>query len=88
TDLPNRALFMNRLTVSFRRANRQFDNHFAVFYLDFDRFKLVNDSFGHHVGDELLVQISNRLKAVLRGSDTVARLGGDEFAMLIEEIKD
>ena len=86
TGLPNRVLFLDRLQTAFRRAKRHFDNHFAVFYLDFDRFKLVNDSFGHQVGDELLQKIAGRLKTILRASDTVARLGGDEFTMLVEEI--
>lgn len=86
TGLPNRVLFLDRLQVAFRRAKRKFDNHFAVLYLDFDRFKLVNDSFGHQVGDELLLKISVRLKSILRNSDTVARLGGDEFTMLVEDI--
>lgn len=88
TDLPNRVLFLDRLDVAFKRAKRHFDNHFAVLYLDFDRFKLINDSFGHLVGDKLLIEISHRLKTILRTSDTVARLGGDEFTMLVEEITD
>lgn len=86
TALPNRILFLDRLQVAFRRAHRGFDSKFAVCYLDFDRFKLVNDSFGHTVGDQLLVEFAERIKLALRGSDTVARLGGDEFAVLIEEI--
>lgn len=86
TDLPNRALFLDRLDTAFRRAKRHFDSHFAVLYLDFDRFKLVNDSYGHLVGDQLLIEISERLKKILRASDTVARIGGDEFAMLVEDI--
>lgn len=86
TGLPNRVLFMDRLGFAFRRAKRNFDKSFAVLYLDFDRFKLVNDSLGHIVGDKLLVEISRRLESVLRASDTIARLGGDEFAMLVEDI--
>jgi diguanylate cyclase (GGDEF)-like protein/PAS domain S-box-containing protein len=86
TDLPNRVLFLDRLDVAFKRAKRNFNNQFAVLYLDFDRFKLVNDSFGHLIGDKLLIEISKRLKKILRASDTVARLGGDEFTMLVEEI--
>ncbi|MGI8468161.1 MAG: putative bifunctional diguanylate cyclase/phosphodiesterase [Pyrinomonadaceae bacterium] len=86
TGLPNRVLFLDRLQFAFRRAKRRFDNNFAVLYMDFDRFKLVNDSYGHHVGDELLLKIAKRLKATLRTTDTVARLGGDEFTMLVEEI--
>ena len=86
TGLPNRVLFLDRLQVAFRRSKRKFDHHFAVLYMDFDRFKLVNDSYGHQVGDELLLKISERLKSILRNSDTVARLGGDEFTMLVEDI--
>ncbi len=86
TGLPNRILFLDRLQVAFRRARRKFDNNFAVLYMDFDRFKLVNDSYGHQVGDELLLKITDRLQAVLRSSDTVARLGGDEFTMLVEDV--
>lgn len=86
TGLPNRMLFVDRLQVAFRRAQRGFNINFAVCYLDFDRFKLVNDSYGHAAGDKLLVEMAARLKSLLRTSDTVARLGGDEFAVLIEEI--
>ena len=86
TELPNRVLFLDRLQTAFRRAKRHFNYHFAVLYMDFDRFKLVNDSYGHQVGDELLQKIAERLKTILRASDTVARLGGDEFTMLVEEI--
>lgn len=86
TGLPNRTLFLDRLQVAFSRANRNFKSNFAVLYLDFDRFKLVNDNFGHLVGDKLLIEISRRLSSAMRASDTIARLGGDEFTMLIEEI--
>lgn len=86
TGLPNRALFLDRLEFAFKRANRNFNIQFAVLYLDFDRFKLINDSFGHLVGDTFLLEISKRLQKVLRACDTVARLGGDEFAVLVEEI--
>lgn len=88
TGLPNRVLFLDRLNVAFKRAKRHFESNFAVLYFDFDRFKLVNDSFGHLVGDELLIAIAGRLRSLLRSSDTVARLGGDEFVMLVEEISD
>ena len=86
TGLPNRVLFLDRLQSAFNRAKRNFNNQFAVLYLDFDRFKLVNDSFGHLVGDQLLLEIAARLQKILRASDTIARLGGDEFTMLVEEI--
>lgn len=86
TGLPNRMLFVDRLQVAFRRAQRGFNINFAVCYLDFDQFKLVNDSLGHIAGDKLLVEIAGRLKDTLSVSDTIARLGGDEFAILVEEI--
>lgn len=86
TGLPNRVLFLDRLQSAFNRARRHFNSQFAVLYLDLDRFKLVNDSFGHLIGDQLLLEIAGRLKKILRASDTVARLGGDEFTMLVEEI--
>jgi diguanylate cyclase (GGDEF)-like protein/PAS domain S-box-containing protein len=85
TGLPNRALFMDRLNQTLSRAQRQSQANFAVLFLDFDRFKVVNDSLGHAIGDKLLLQISERLRAAMRASDSVARLGGDEFVMLIEE---
>ncbi|MCC6208829.1 MAG: PAS domain S-box protein, partial [Gammaproteobacteria bacterium] len=85
TQLPNRLLLLSRLEHSIdtaRRNNRQF----ALLMLDLDRFKDVNDSFGHPAGDELLQQVAEHLAKKLRGSDTVARLGGDEFALLLENI--
>jgi PAS domain S-box-containing protein len=82
TDLPNRALFTERLgrALSGRRAG---DGRAAVLYVDLDGFKSVNDSAGHQIGDDLLVQAARRLQEVLRSGDTAARLGGDEFAVLI-----
>lgn len=88
TGLPNRTLFLERLQVAFRHAQRATDVGFAVCYLDFDRFKLVNDSFGHSIGDRLLVEVANRLRSLVPNGDTIARLGGDEFAILIENISD
>ena len=88
TGLPNRVLFIDRVQVAFRRAQRGFDVNFAVCYIDFDRFKFVNDTFGHIIGDKLVVQIAERIKSVLRPTDTIARLGGDEFAILVEDIRD
>lgn len=87
TGLPNRALFMDRLNLAFQRAKRHFDTRFAVLYLDFDRFKLINDTLGHICGDQLLIKVSRRIEEALRASDTIARLGGDEFALLIEDVK-
>ncbi|MDO8478900.1 MAG: EAL domain-containing protein [Candidatus Rokubacteria bacterium] len=87
TGLPNRALFMDRLTHGLTRARRRHE-HLAVLFLDLDRFKVVNDTLGHAVGDQLLVEVSNRLSASLRPGDTVARLGGDEFGLLLEDVAD
>jgi diguanylate cyclase (GGDEF)-like protein/PAS domain S-box-containing protein len=88
TGLPNRALFMDRLRQSMDRSRREPERLTAVLFLDLDRFKLVNDSLGHLVGDELLVQISGCLASALRPSDTIARVGGDEFAILLEGGRD
>jgi len=87
TGLPNRALFMDRLKNAVERAKRHKDYLFAVLFLDLDRFKVVNDSLGHMVGDQLLVSIARGLEARLRPIDTVARLGGDEFAILLDGIE-
>ncbi|MBW4489274.1 MAG: EAL domain-containing protein [Trichocoleus desertorum ATA4-8-CV12] len=86
TDLPNRALFMERLVQALRQAKAEADDQFAVLFLDCDRFKVVNDSLGHLVGDELLVAIARRLEQCLRPHHTLARLGGDEFAILLTNI--
>lgn len=85
TDLPNRALFTDRLEQALRRTARR-PRLVAVLFIDLDRFKVINDSLGHSVGDALLVRIGERLKRTIRQGDTVARLGGDEFAILLEEI--
>lgn len=87
TDLPNRALFIDHLALALARAERHRQETFAVLLLDFDRFKVINDSLGHTVGDQLLVAIARRLEKQLRRVDTVARLGGDEFTILLEDIK-
>lgn len=87
TGLPNRALFMNRLGQTVDLAKRNQDYLFAVLFLDLDRFKVINDTLGHKVGDQLLIEISRRLEICIRSCDTVARLGGDEFVILLEDIK-
>ena len=86
TGLPNRVLFLDHLTQSVERAKRRKHVPFAVLFLDFDRFKLINDSMGHMVGDRLLIEIARRLQASVRPGDTVARLGGDEFTILLDDL--
>jgi diguanylate cyclase (GGDEF)-like protein/PAS domain S-box-containing protein len=88
TNLPNRALFMDRLSQTIKRTTRKSRNLFSVLLIDIDRFKVINDSLGHAAGDQLLIKISNSLVECLRPSDTIARLGGDEFAILLEEVND
>jgi Amt family ammonium transporter len=85
TDIPNRALLMERLSRSLERSKRRNDYHFAVLMIDLDNFKSVNDSIGHLAGDKFLIQFSDEIKQCIRSTDTIARMGGDEFAVLIEE---
>ncbi len=85
TGLPNRTLFMDRLGQGLQRLRRR-ESRAAILFLDIDRFKLVNESLGHEVGDELLAAAAPRLKHTLRASDTVARFGADEFGILLEDI--
>ncbi len=85
TSLPNRPLFEDRLQHALVRAKRSQDG-IAVLFLDLDNFKLINDSFGHKAGDQLLIAVGQRLEACLRNDDTLARLGGDEFTILLENI--
>ncbi|PCJ47862.1 MAG: hypothetical protein COA74_10530 [Gammaproteobacteria bacterium] len=85
THLPNRALFLDRLGQAIDKVKRESTAHFAVLFLDLDRFKIINDSLGHHIGDLLLKEISKRLLDCIRPGDTVARLGGDEFAILLQD---
>ena len=87
TGLPNRVLFIERLQQALLRSKRYDDYSFAVLFLDLDRFKVVNDSLGHMLGDQLLIAIARKLVVCLRPGDTVARLGGDEFTILLENIK-
>lgn len=88
TGLPDRALFLDRLDQFIKRTARNERYLFAVLFLDLDRFKNVNDSLGHMMGDQLLVSTARKLEACLRSGDTVARLGGDEFAILLDDIND
>lgn len=85
TDLPNRNLFLDRLQQSLNRA-RWHDRLVAVMFMDLDRFKIINDTLGHNVGDQLLLQLSQRLAKTVRDGDTIARFGGDEFAILLDDI--
>ena len=88
TGLSNRSLFMDRLERAFSRLERHPDALFAVLFLDFDRFKNINDSLGHLAGDQLLQAIAQRLRETLRPGDTISRFGGDEFALLLEDVQD
>ena len=87
TGLPNRALYMERLDRSLEYAKRRDNYLFAVIFLDLDDFKIINDSLGHIVGDQLLTAIARRLESAIRTVDTVARLGGDEFVILLDDIE-
>lgn len=84
TGLPNRKMFMARLSAALKTAGKNRNHKISVLFIDLDRFKYVNDSLGHLIGDELLIGIANRLRDCLRPSDIVARLGGDEFTILVE----
>ncbi len=86
TQLPNRALFFDRLEQAINNISRDQGPH-AILYMDLDRFKYVNDTFGHDIGDKLLIEVAKRLNDIVRSGDTVARLSGDEFALLLVNIK-
>ncbi len=93
TNLPNRAFLMNKLNYLLEKCGQDYIKNvenpfqFAILFLDLDRFKLINDSLGHLVGDKLLIQIARRLENCVRKSDTVSRLGGDEFTVILEEVE-
>ncbi|TPG11221.1 EAL domain-containing protein [Rhodanobacter glycinis] len=88
TGLPNRTLLLQRLEQAMQRYVANPNEQFAVLFIDLDRFKVINDSVGHLVGDDLLFQVGGRIRACLKTRDVVARLGGDEFAVLLEGIVD
>ena len=86
TGLPNRILFMDRLKQSISMAKR-YNQHLAILFIDLDNFKEINDSLGHHIGDKVLVEVSQRMTSNMRNSDTLSRLGGDEFCIILNDIK-
>ena len=88
TGLPNRVLFMDRLSQRLEFAKRHIKNLFAVLFVDLDRFKVINDSLGHLVGDKFLVSVAHQLQSCLRPEDTISRLGGDEFAILLNDVNE
>ncbi|MBD2447609.1 EAL domain-containing protein [Nostoc sp. FACHB-152] len=88
TGLPNRALFIERLKYALQQAKRQENYLFAVLFIDLDRFKVINDSLGHVIGDQFLLTIASRLEVCIRPTDTSARFGGDEFTILLDPIQD
>ncbi len=88
TQLPNRSLLKNRIDLSIKQLKRHPKRNFALLYLDLDRFKVINDSLGHNVGDKLLRSFAESLQALLRDIDLAARLGGDEFVILLNDITD
>jgi diguanylate cyclase (GGDEF)-like protein len=87
TKLPNRAMFSDRLSYAIRHLKRHPSQRFSVLFIDLDRFKIINDTLGHHVGDLFLIEIAKRLRACVRDNDVLARLGGDEFVVLLDALK-
>lgn len=88
TDLPNRVMFTSRLELAIANKQRHPENLFAVLFIDLDRFKIINDTLGHHAGDEFLVEVAKRIGYCIRGHDLLARLGGDEFVVLLDNFED
>lgn len=86
TNLPNRRLFMDRMRQLIESSKRN-KKSFALFFMDLDNFKFINDTLGHEAGDEFLVQVGKRIKSIVRSNDMVTRLGGDEFTVIIEDVK-
>lgn len=86
TQLPNRALLLDRLNHTYGRVHSGRQSHLAIFFIDFDRFKAINDSMGHTAGDVFLVEVAARLKRLMRSVDTVARFSGDEFIILLDDV--
>lgn len=84
TNLPNRSLFKDRIQHAFLHCQNNRHDNIALLFIDVDRFKQINDTYGHHVGDKLLIAIVKTIKSTLRNTDTLARLGGDEFAILLD----
>ncbi len=87
TNIPNRFLFNERLNLAVIKA-QAIKKNIVLFFIDLDDFKIINDTYGHKVGDHLLISISKNVKEIIRSSDTFARIGGDEFALIIEDAKD
>ncbi len=86
TGLPNRTLFQDRLKYAVKHAKR-YDKNLALFFIDLDNFKEINDSLGHHIGDKLLIEVTKRFKSQIREDDTLSRFGGDEFTVIVENLK-
>ncbi|OUS29512.1 hypothetical protein A9Q98_06220 [Thalassotalea sp. 42_200_T64] len=86
TKLPNRAMFIDRVKHAIKHIQRHIDHRFGVLFIDIDRFKIINDTLGHHIGDLLLIQIADRIAECIRGNDILSRLGGDEFVILLDSL--